>query len=370
LQLFAREQDAGTTALTPANLLLLGKTGVGKSTLVNAMLRRPLAATGIGRPVTATIHEYGLSDLPVTVFDSPGLELGERADSNIDDVMDFIESRQLRRQAEQIHLSWYCIHAQSSRIDEREIDLIVRAAEMTTLVLVLTQCLAPDDPGVEPFVRELEHLKLPLAHDYVIKTLAFQRSIGGVTLKPFGLQELAEISSKLMPEAQRSAFINGQVVLVNLKMEEARKLIPLYCGAAAAVAAMPLPTHSGPLGALQMTMCGRLSAVMGVDDPSMANALARVMSGTGAASLGRSTVAGLLRLVPGAGAVASGVISASVAAAITAALGEAYIQACSVLVRRRARGETVPDAEILNVMEGAFRRRLLHWGPSRKLTTS
>jgi uncharacterized protein (DUF697 family) len=55
-----------------------------------------------------------------------------------------------------------------------------------------------------------------------------------------------------------------------------------------------------------------------------------VISGTigsaGATVLGRNVVSGLLKLIPGAGTVAGAVVSGTTAAAITYALGEAYIQ--------------------------------------------
>ena len=36
----------------PISILLVGKTGVGKSTLINNVFREKLAETGIGRPIT------------------------------------------------------------------------------------------------------------------------------------------------------------------------------------------------------------------------------------------------------------------------------------------------------------------------------
>ena len=40
------------------NIMVMGQAGVGKSTLINAVVRKEVAQTGIGRPVTTEIAEY------------------------------------------------------------------------------------------------------------------------------------------------------------------------------------------------------------------------------------------------------------------------------------------------------------------------
>ena len=39
-------------SLEPVNILVVGKTGVGKSTLINNVFREPLTKVGQGKPVT------------------------------------------------------------------------------------------------------------------------------------------------------------------------------------------------------------------------------------------------------------------------------------------------------------------------------
>src|ERR1041385_5515487 len=58
-----------------ATVLIAGRSGVGKSTLINAVFQGQLAATGHGRPVTQEIREYTKPSMPIALIDSRGLEL-------------------------------------------------------------------------------------------------------------------------------------------------------------------------------------------------------------------------------------------------------------------------------------------------------
>src|ERR1700742_1796835 len=54
--LFSRDRQRELEKLGHANILVIGQTGVGKSTLINAIFRKPLADTAIGRPLTKDLQ--------------------------------------------------------------------------------------------------------------------------------------------------------------------------------------------------------------------------------------------------------------------------------------------------------------------------
>ena len=59
--------------LEPVNVLVVGKTGVGKSTLINNVFREPLAKVGQGKPVTKHFKKITKEGIPVNIYDTKGL---------------------------------------------------------------------------------------------------------------------------------------------------------------------------------------------------------------------------------------------------------------------------------------------------------
>ena len=61
--------------MNPVNIMVVGKTGVGKSTLINNLFRENLALTGIGRPITKHLRRISKEGVPLVLYDTRGLEL-------------------------------------------------------------------------------------------------------------------------------------------------------------------------------------------------------------------------------------------------------------------------------------------------------
>ena len=112
------------------------------------------------------------------------------------------------------------------------------------------------------------------------------------------------------------------------KKRYAQAAIATATAAAAGAGAVPIPfSDCALLIPTQLTMIVSITVIFGFDvNKSILTAFLSATLGTGGATLlGRTVVANIVKLIPGIGSVAGGVISAGTAGVITAALGEAYI---------------------------------------------
>lgn len=308
-----------------ATILLVGRSGVGKSTLINVVFSGDLAETGQGRPVTKTAREYRKP--PISLIDSRGLELSNYHDT-LDDLRELVDLR--RRSPDpnaHIHCAWICITEGSSRVEEAETKL----AEMldshgVPVVGVVTKHVA--DNGFRAKVEEL----IPCARA-VVSVRALESTLDdhpSIRLPPKGLDRLVEITIDLVPDGHRGAIAAAQKVSIKAKQQRARAIVATGAASAAAAAAIPIPgSDVFTLVPIQVTMLATISIAFGLDVTSsvLATIVAGAVGASGAAIAGRALAGFLVKLIPG-----GSLVNATVAAALTTSLGEAYIRALSRLV--------------------------------------
>lgn len=110
------------------NIAVIGKTGVGKSTLVNYLFNKEnVVETGVGKPITEKgFHKvnFEINSVPATLFDSWGLEVG-KADLWMEELIRELKGRDIDKPAsEWFHTVLYCVAASSARIEDFEIKII------------------------------------------------------------------------------------------------------------------------------------------------------------------------------------------------------------------------------------------------------
>jgi uncharacterized protein (DUF697 family)/GTPase SAR1 family protein len=337
------------------NVLIAGQTGVGKSTLINAVFQGQLATTGSGKPVTQNTREITKGDIPLSIFDTRGLEMAAFQDT-LAPLETIIKDRAKETDAQRhIHIAWVCIAEDSRRVQEGEIKLVEMLAKYVPVIVVITK--ARQDDGFRAKVQEL----LPMARNVVRVRAITEHLDEGYTLNPMGLVDLIELTMGLVPEAHRQAFVAAQRVNMRLKKQHAHEAVVTAAATAATAGATPIPfTDAALLVPIQIGMLARITAVFGVPMSKgfLIALLGSIVTGTGATLIGRSVVANLIKLIPGAGTAAGATISAITASTLTSAFGEAYIATLSALFDE-SRGEPPSDEEIIERFRREFSKKTL-----------
>lgn len=331
------------------NLAIFGKTGVGKSTLINAVFGEDVAPTGIGEPVTMQDHLYLHRSGFLGLLDTRGLEIGKDTDELIRELGSYIKRMREKPLAEQVHAAWYCVRASDRRFEDTEADFIRRLHQLgLPVVVVLTQ--VPSRNGeYHSDALELAHhiagLGLPIFGGGPVLVMAAEDQFTGQV--QHGLKDLVDATFRVAPAGVEQAFIAAQKVDVERKRKQATDTVKVAAGMALAVGAVPIPfADAGVLVPIQLGMMAKVAAIYGVKMETAT--IAATIATTAATTAGRSAAVSLLKLIPGAGWVVGGTISAAVASSFTLAVGYAWAAVCGELTQGRLVGaDGAIDSELV-----------------------
>ena len=351
--------DDEEKSMQTANLMVIGKTGAGKSTLVNSVFRDNLADTGIGTPVTKHLQRITKNGIPLVIYDTKGIELDQAVQEEIKkEILGEIDRLiRLNEKESLVHMIWFCISSLSRRIEDFEVEWIRSFAERLPVIVVLTQAVGKEAAALEKYIK---NLNLPVKN--VRSVLAQDIEISDeYTLPAFGLKELVDITFDCLPEAAHMAFVNAQKVNIERKLETANKAIIPFVTAAFAEGFNPLPfADAALLVPTQLAMLARLTVIFGipVNKSLLTGTISGVLGTGGATLLGRTIVANIVKFIPGIGTGVGGTISGTTAAIITAALGFSYNQVMVIMAKKIFAGQIVSENEMVNLMKSAYAEQM------------
>lgn len=326
------------------NIMLLGATGCGKSSLINLIFHKELALVNDASRGTNGFETYWGKDhgMSVNLIDSRGYEMENGSEESFfhyhDSIKEKMKESRKKAPLEKIHIVWFCISVAGGRIQNYDIQILNLLREDSELrsrvAVVLTKCDEDDDNG-----SEANRLKEILFNDVGRSLPVFEVSTDP-NLK-LDLEKLMTWSANQLDDTDlKEAFVASQMISLKAKREASVARIGFYALAAAGIGASPIPiSDAALLTPLQITMSTNIILIYGLENfASISKAL---IGNIVISNLGKAFAGGLLKLIPGIGTVVGGAINAGVASLITSALGFAISEICYDTCKKIAKGEYV-----------------------------
>lgn len=340
----------GENKLLP-NIMLLGETGCGKSSLINLVFQKNIAPVNdVSRGTDGfKIYrgtEYGMG---VNLIDSRGYEMedgkGESFSSYHKSIKDKMEESRKKNPLEKIHIVWYCISIAGERIQEydiRTLRLLCEEPELRKRVaVILTKCDEDDK----------NRSKYKSFNQIIAADIGNNVPVFGVSTHPklkLDLEEMMNWSANLLDDVDlKEAFVASQMINLKAKRKAAAERIGIYVAGAFGIGFSPIPmSDSALLIPLQVTMSTHIIHIYGMEN--FAGISSALIGDIVISNLGKAFAGGLLKLLPGVGTWIGGTINAGVASLITSALGFAISEICYENCRKIALGEYVDMSDIFN----------------------
>ena len=197
LDYFTKKNRGKIQNVKHLNIILVGASGVGKSTLINAILKTN-AETNFGKPVTTKLDYYESDEITfLRLVDSRGIEKNQVSgvDGIFNSIQEFIRKRIEDNNPDKfIHCIWYCWN--NTRLEDGEIALFQKLSKQYSgneipIILVYTQAILEDHIKK---AKEYISKELNLNNDF-IEVLAQESKISNNSiLPPKNLDKLIEIS--------------------------------------------------------------------------------------------------------------------------------------------------------------------------------
>ncbi|WRF80138.1 50S ribosome-binding GTPase [Helicobacter pylori] len=319
------------------NVLLMGATGVGKSSLINALFGKEIAKAGVGKPITQHIEKYIDEQKGLILWDTQGIEAADYHDTMQSIKKEMEDSFKTLSEKEAIDVAYLCVKETSSRVQERELLSFAKNWNIPTIV-VFTHTQA--EAG-EAFVKETKEI---IDEEWGFK--GFVRAYARVNSVKYlsdddkeipikGLEELVDETEKCLSDAKENKkkhFLSIQKANIQERKQamiaKSKKIIHVASGAAGTAEASPIPFSDIPLiTGVQKRMIHEMNDAFEVSlGKSATPTFITEISSVTAIGQGARAFVNMIKFVPGLGSVVGGAISGITAVVITEGIGFAYLK--------------------------------------------
>ena len=216
-------------------VMLVGKSGVGKSTLINGILKGEYAKGGIGKFQTIKTESYQSKNLPIfRLVDTRGIELNKNygaKDVELETKNYINQQYKMNNPNNFIHCIWYCITG--TRFEDAEFELLNclrNSYGENNIPIIIVYTRSTNKHEIEEMENYIKEKKINASF---VKVLAQSMEIvNGQMLEPFGLDELVNVTlekcKKAMRGKMRSVMTGNITKNLEKRIIEENKIIKEY----------------------------------------------------------------------------------------------------------------------------------------------
>ncbi len=317
------------------NVLVIGNSGVGKSTLINAVLGEEKATTGWGSSGTTDHLEiYENDEIPFRIIDSVGFEPSFfKKKKAIDAVKKWSkDSAKNGNEDSKIDIIWFCVEGTSRKLFPDTIKSLSSATAMwesVPVIVVITKSYSEPERKINvemvqnAFAKQKRYSKnlkkvIPVvAQDYVISDSSY--------VEPVGITELIEATNNFLPEGKKAADDDIYHYKIKRKKAFAQGIVGTATTAGSVIGAIPISVADAPLlSGIETAEITALARLYEIPKGENSKQLMGTIIEAGTASAAAKGAISILKSIPGVNLVA-GVLNAVIAGCFVAAIGEASI---------------------------------------------
>mmetsp|Transcript_1579 Transcript_1579/g.5565 ORF Transcript_1579/g.5565 Transcript_1579/m.5565 type:complete len:563 (-) Transcript_1579:70-1758(-) len=269
------------TKVRRPNVLMVGFSGAGKSSIINTVFGGDLAKEGAGKPITQHFQRYCPADQNIVIYDSKGLEAGMAWEELKASTEDFLESLNNSSGEEEspnvrikhaspsrsssslddvtnpnkLHLIWYVVNSAAARFQDFEervckelfpgtkIIFLLNKADISTkeqrdtmrqliLDMQLSQCIGIFETTSQRYagIRSIDTCPSCGAQDLIIHRRTKYALCEECDHKEHlqcttGLSDVIALTISTLPKIARESFIAAQKVSLRIKERRAKHVI-------------------------------------------------------------------------------------------------------------------------------------------------
>lgn len=316
------------------NVLVIGNSGVGKSTLINAVLGEDKAEVGGGDSgVTDQLEIYESTDekVPFRIIDTIGFEPSfTKRLKAINAVKKW--SKQAAKDGNpdtDINIIWFCVEGTSKKIFPEAIHSLSKSTnlwESVPVIVVITKSYSqPEREENMKMIREAfaKQKKYSKNLKEIIPVVAETYPINETSVvPPDGITELIEATNQHMPEGKRAAEKDIAAFKLKRKRAMARGIVGTFSAAGATVGAVPIPIADAlVLSPIEVAEINAIAALYEIKRDDSSKKFLDTIVEVGTVSVAAKAAISALKAIPGINLAAS-VINAAIAGSIVAAIGQ------------------------------------------------